>query len=238
MLEPPNVPGHTRSLSKHRAMRGGPESVSVLFAVVRASLSNRSRSRANYSQPHEPWRAIDSVIVKVRAAATRCCARSFPGRHRWPTGAGSRAPLHSASFHFTFASDGVHGPTNHSSAIRRGDIYWIDADEDRGSVPGRPHPHVIVQDDVFNDSRLTSVIVCALSTNAKLFNEPGNVLLDRQEGNLEKQSVVVVSRISRVEKSQLGPRIGALSPARVDAIVAGLRLQQRSFLPRSSPGDA
>jgi mRNA interferase MazF len=131
----------------------------------------------------------------------------------------------------------LQSPVAHSRAIARGDIFWIDADDSRGSIPGRPHPHVVVQDDVFNQSRLTSVIVCALSTNAKLFNEPGNVLLDPLEGNLEKQSVVVVSRISSVEKSQLGPRIGALANSRVDEILAGLRLQQHSFFHRDTPGD-
>ncbi len=131
----------------------------------------------------------------------------------------------------------MHNPTDQTGAVRRGDIFWIDSDEGRGSAAGHPHPHVIVQDDVFNNSRLTSVIVCALSTNAKLFNEPGNVLLDLHEGNLDRQSVVVVSRISSVEKSQLGPRIGALSTTRVEAILAGLRLQQRSFLARVIPGD-
>lgn len=129
-------------------------------------------------------------------------------------------------------------PTNHARAISRGDIFWIDSDESRGSIPGRPHPHVVVQEDVFNHSRLGSVIVCALSTNAKLFNEPGNVLLQLEEGNLDKQSVVVVSRISSVAKSQLGQHIGALSATRIDEILAGLRLQQNSFFPRTVASDA
>lgn len=123
-------------------------------------------------------------------------------------------------------------PTSPAHCVCRGEIFWLDSDESRGSIPGHPHPHVVVQEDVFNHSRLTSVIVCALSTNAKLFNEPGNVLLQPDEGNLDKQSVVVVSRISSVAKSQLGQYIGTLSVARIDEILAGLRLQQNSFFPR------
>jgi len=96
-------------------------------------------------------------------------------------------------------------------------------------VPGHPHPHVVVQDDVFNRSRVHTVIVCALTSNLGRASEPGNVLLDVGEGGLAKQSVVVVSQVSSVDKAQLGERIGALSEARVEQILAGMRFQQASF---------
>jgi mRNA interferase MazF len=41
-----------------------------------------------------------------------------------------------------------------------------------------------------------------------------------------------VSRISSVEKASLGERIGRLSDARVEQILAGLRFQQVSFFER------
>lgn len=111
--------------------------------------------------------------------------------------------------------------------IRRGDVYWIAADEALGD--NYPHPHVVVQDDVFNQSRITTVVVCAVTSNLHRATEPGNVLLDPGEANLPKQSVVVVSQISSVEKARLGERVGALSEARVEQILAGLRFQQASF---------
>lgn len=91
------------------------------------------------------------------------------------------------------------------------------------------HPHVVVQDDVFNRSRIATVVVCALTSNLRRASEPGNVLLEVGEGNLPRQSVVVVSQISSVEKTRLGERIGTLSDARVEQILAGLRFQQASF---------
>jgi mRNA interferase MazF len=51
--------------------------------------------------------------------------------------------------------------------VSRGDIFWIAADEKKGSIPGAPHPHVVVQEDVFNHSRISTVIVCALSSNLR-----------------------------------------------------------------------
>lgn len=113
--------------------------------------------------------------------------------------------------------------------VNRGDLFWIAVDEDRGTYA---HPHVVVQEDVFNRSRITTVIVCALTTNLGKASEPGNVLLDEGEGNLPKRSVVVVSQIDAVEKARLGERIGSLSQERVDQIVAGLRFLQASFLAR------
>jgi mRNA interferase MazF len=119
-----------------------------------------------------------------------------------------------------------------SRTIHRGDIFWIEPDESRGSVPGKAHPHVVIQDDVFNHSRIHTVVVCALTSNLTRANEPGNVLLDVGEGNLPKQSVLVVSQVSTVEKAQLGDYIGALSDQRVQQILAGMRFQQASFFNR------
>jgi mRNA interferase MazF len=117
-----------------------------------------------------------------------------------------------------------------SKPITRGDIFWIEPDALRGSVPGSSaHPHVVIQDDVLNRSRIHSVVVCALTTNRKRANEPGNVLLDPGEGSLGTQSVVVVSQVSAVEKAQLGAYIGTLDDRRVEQILDGLRFQQAAY---------
>jgi mRNA interferase MazF len=116
--------------------------------------------------------------------------------------------------------------------IFRGDLFWIEPDESSGPVPGHPHPHVVVQDDVFNHSRITTVVVCALTSNLHRASEPGNVLLDPGEGGLERQSVVVVSQVASVEKRRLGRRIGRLSPERVEQVLSGMRFQQASFFRR------
>ncbi len=118
------------------------------------------------------------------------------------------------------------------AAIHRGDLFWIEPDASKGSIPGHPHPHVVVQDDVFNHSRIRTVVVCALSSNVRKANEPGNVLLEPGEGNLSQQSVVVVSQVSSLYKDRLGERIGSLSGERVEQILAGMRFQQAAFFGR------
>lgn len=111
--------------------------------------------------------------------------------------------------------------------INQGDIYWVPLAGPDESEPGYIHPHVVLQENVFNRSRLHTVIVCALTTNLKRANAPGNVLLDAGEANLPKQSVVVVSQVSTVDKMQLGEYIGSLTNERIGQILTGMKFLQR-----------
>ena len=119
-------------------------------------------------------------------------------------------------------------PFGHERRIDRGELYWVAPDGTGGSIPGYPHPHLVVQDDLFNHSRIDTVIVCALTTNLRRASEPGCVPLEPGEGGLEKRSVVLSSQISAIPKVRLGARIGRLSDERVDQVLAGLRFLQAS----------
>ena len=111
--------------------------------------------------------------------------------------------------------------------INQGDIFWVTLGTPDGSEPGYPHPQVVIQEDALNHSRIQTVVVCALTTNRNRANVPGNVLLEVGEANLPRQSVVVVSQISTVDKAQLGEYIGSLTRQRVDQILVGMRFVQR-----------
>ena len=113
--------------------------------------------------------------------------------------------------------------------VHQGDLYWLRVDDPGGGGPGIPHPYVVVQDDALNHSPLATVVACALTSNLKRASWAGNVLLAEGEANLQRPSVVEVSKIATVEKAQLGAWIGRLSPQRVEQILAGQRLVQRSF---------
>ena len=108
--------------------------------------------------------------------------------------------------------------------IRQGDIFWITLSEPAGSSPGYRHPHVVVQNNLYNDSRINTTVVCTLTTNLKRAGAPGNVLLDAGEGGLSKSSVVLVSQLFTIDKSGLAEHIGALSRKRVRQILDGIRL--------------
>ena len=116
--------------------------------------------------------------------------------------------------------------------VNQGDIYWVRWDSPEDGAPGIPHPHVVVQENVFNHSRLTTVVACALTSNTARVSLPGNLLLEAGEGNLPRQSVVEVSKVTAVEKTRLGEFIGSLSEARVKQILAAMQFVQTSFLDR------
>jgi mRNA interferase MazF len=117
--------------------------------------------------------------------------------------------------------------------IDRGNIYWVMLGAEAGTDAAIPHPYVVVQDDVFNHSRIHTVVICALTSNLRRASEtPGNLLLEPGEGNLPRQSVVEVSKVSSVEKVRLGEYIGTLSQARVEQILSGMRFLQASRFDR------
>jgi mRNA interferase MazF len=118
--------------------------------------------------------------------------------------------------------------------ISQGDIFWIRLEEPGGSESSFAQPHVVVQENLFNHSRIHTVVVCALTTNKKRASYPGNVSLEAGEANLPRQSVVEVSKIIAVDKSQCGEYIGTLSPERVDQILAGIKFLQTLTEPRCS----
>jgi mRNA interferase MazF len=74
--------------------------------------------------------------------------------------------------------------------VNQGDIYWMQVEGPGGSEPGYNHPHVVIQDNVINRSRVHTVVVCALTTNRKRAKAPGNVYLEAGEANLPRQSAV------------------------------------------------
>lgn len=108
--------------------------------------------------------------------------------------------------------------------IRQGEIYWIDLGDPTGSSPAYRHPHVVIQNNIFNQSRINTVVVCVITSNLQRATAPGSILLDEGEGNLPKQSVVNVSQIFTVDKRDLEEKIGTLSQKRVREILAGLML--------------
>ena len=108
--------------------------------------------------------------------------------------------------------------------ISQGDLYWVALGDPAGSEPGYRHPHIVIQNNVFNRSRINTVVVCALTSNLRRAKAPGNVLLEKGEASLPKQGVVNVSQIFTVDKRDLGEKIGALSRRRVCQILDGVRL--------------
>lgn len=106
----------------------------------------------------------------------------------------------------------------------RGEIWWADLPNPVGSEPGYRRPVLVVQDDLFTQSRINTVIVAVITSNIKLAKAPGNVLLTEKASGLPRQSVVNVSQLLTVDKSFLTECTGCLPKSLQDEVDEGLRL--------------
>jgi mRNA interferase MazF len=93
-----------------------------------------------------------------------------------------------------------------------------------GSAPGFRRPALVVQSDKFNGSGIATAVIVALTTNLALAAMPGNVLVKKSEAGLPKDSVVNVSQIATIDKSQLGELAGELPVSLLHEVDVGLRL--------------
>lgn len=108
--------------------------------------------------------------------------------------------------------------------IRRGEIWWADLPNPVASEPGFRRPVLIVQADWMTGSGIRTVVVAALTSNLRLAQLPGNVVVQPGDSGLPKPSVVNVSQLTALDQSELVQRMGRLPPSLMQHIDAGLRL--------------
>jgi mRNA interferase MazF len=107
--------------------------------------------------------------------------------------------------------------------MQRGEIWWASLPEPSGSGPGYRRPVLIVQANEFNRSKISTVIVAAITSNLALASAPGNVLLGTRVSGLPKDSVVNISQLMTIDKCFLTERIKAIDPHKIRDVEAGLR---------------
>jgi mRNA interferase MazF len=92
-----------------------------------------------------------------------------------------------------------------------------------GSEPGYRHPVVVLQRDEANASRLPTVVVCVLTSNAEVARGMGNTVIPRGRTGLRRDSVANVSQIATVNKVELEEYIGLVPRDVMQRIDDGLR---------------
>ena len=108
--------------------------------------------------------------------------------------------------------------------VQRGEVWWADLAEPRGSEPCFRRPLLIVQADSFNRSRLRTVIGLVLTTNMQLLDAPGNVLVPGAVVGLPRDSVANVTQVVTLDRDYLIERAGQAPKRLLTRIAAGLRL--------------
>lgn len=108
--------------------------------------------------------------------------------------------------------------------MRRGEVWWASLPDAGGSGPGFRRPVLIVQSNEFNRSRIQTIAVVAITSNADLGKAPGNVTLRPRTSGLPRESVVNVSQIITVDRRFLTKRVKALDARSMGLVDEGLRL--------------
>ena len=106
----------------------------------------------------------------------------------------------------------------------RGEVWWAELPDPVASEPGFRRPVVIVSSNAFNRSRIRTVLGVVLTSNLRLSEAPGNVLLAATESGLPKDSVANVSQVVTLDKGFLSSRCGRIQPRRMKLIDDGLKL--------------
>jgi len=108
--------------------------------------------------------------------------------------------------------------------VTRGQLWWAELPNPAGSEPGFTRPVLIVQAESFNRSKLATVIVMAITSNLRLKDAPGNVILPKEKTGLSKDSVANVSQLSTIDESILKEPVASLDRITMRQIDDGLTL--------------
>ena len=105
----------------------------------------------------------------------------------------------------------------------RGSICWADLGEARGSKPAKRRPVVVVQSGPFNASRLNTTSAAVITSNTALAAMPGNVFLPAAVSGLPRDSVINVTALVTLDKTDLEEPAGHAPASLMDEVDRGLR---------------
>lgn len=107
--------------------------------------------------------------------------------------------------------------------IQRGSICWADLGEARGSRSAKRRPVLVVQSDPFNASRLNTAIAAVMTSDTALAVMPGNVFVPATVSGLPLHSVVNITALITLNKTDLGSPVGYLPESLMKEVGRGLR---------------
>ena len=108
--------------------------------------------------------------------------------------------------------------------VERGELWWADFGNPRGSAPAFARPAVIVSSNILNYSRLRTVLVVPVTSNARSGRMPGNVALPTGVAGLTRDSVAVPSQVTSIDRADLESYMGLLPDDLMVLIGKGLGL--------------
>ena len=93
--------------------------------------------------------------------------------------------------------------------IKRGDIFYADIEEGKGSEQNGRRPVVILQNNKGN--RHSTTTIAAMITSARKKSLPTHVWVKKEDTGLKEDSIVLLEQIKTLDKKRLVNRVGRLS---------------------------
>ena len=108
--------------------------------------------------------------------------------------------------------------------MTRGEIWQAEFGIPFGSEIGYDRPVLIVQDDSFNESRIKTIVVLPLTTNLRLLDAPGNVLLRKKQSKHLNDSVIIVAQLYAIDRSRFKSKIVKVPMEIMEQVEVGIKL--------------
>ena len=107
--------------------------------------------------------------------------------------------------------------------MERGEVWWAQLPDPIASEPGFRRPVLIIQSNTFNRSRIRTIMAVVLTSNLRLSEAPGNVLIPASDAGLPKDSVANVSQVITVDRAFLSEKCGKVPSSLMRMVDEGLR---------------
>ena len=106
--------------------------------------------------------------------------------------------------------------------VSQGEVYWHDFGPAFGSEPGGRRPVVVIQGERYNHSAWGTTVVASVTTPLDRAQLPAMVFIPRGSAGLPKDSVINMTNLATVNKSELVERLGALPSALWQEVVRAM----------------
>ena len=106
--------------------------------------------------------------------------------------------------------------------MTRGEIWLVDFGVPSGSEAGYCRPAVVIRNNDFNKSNISTCIVVPLTSNMILSEYTPNVIVPKSDSGLSKDSVVVIPLVTTVNKFALIEKMSVMPKSYMKKISAGI----------------
>ena len=103
--------------------------------------------------------------------------------------------------------------------MTHGEIWTIDFGQPVGSLPPKIRPTVVMQNDLLGIKDLNTVVVIPFTSNLDRADFEPNILIEKEEAGLSKDSVAVIHLIGTVNKFCLEKKVSRLSEENYQKLV-------------------